>query len=96
MGNGLSLLAVFLLFGLDICAAMLVLALWARPESTLRALLRRPRLGTDWFEEEPGEESMEQGRRLLERLRIPMLLALFGISFACGVLAVWLRVLGRT
>jgi hypothetical protein len=88
----MTLLLIALIAGIDAAMAMLVLAAWARPEKLLRILLAPPRLGEDWFDSDLDEAALAAGGRLLERLRLPLLLGLLGVSFASGVLMIWLRV----
>jgi hypothetical protein len=74
-----------------ILAAVAVLAAWMRPEAIVAMLLRGPRLGNAWFDQPVDDLQLEVGRRLLLRLRVPMLVALAALAFVSGALLVLLR-----
>jgi hypothetical protein len=80
-----------LLIALDMGCALAVYILFCKPDFVV-GLLAWGWLPSKWDRAAPlDEDEVELLRRVVGRLRVPALLGLAAISFACGALITWLR-----
>ena len=80
-----------LLIALDMGCALAVYILFCKPDFVV-GLLAWGWLPSRWDSATPlDEDEVALLRRAVGRLRVPAVLALGAISFACGALITWLR-----